>query len=85
MKNESLSTVIVQSVCDLNSNCFYMDLDKPDFGERSEIKPGEIPVFWACGVTPQAVAMAVKPEFMITHAPGYMFITDVLNAELSIM
>ena len=62
-----------------------MDLDKPDFGERSEIKPGEIPVFWACGVTPQAVAMAVKPEFMITHAPGYMFITDVLNAELSIM
>ena len=61
------------------------DIDKPDFGERSEIKPGEIPVFWACGVTPQAVAMAVKPEFMITHAPGYMFITDVLNAELSIM
>ena len=61
------------------------DIDKPNFGERSEIKPGEIPVFWACGVTPQAVAMAVKPEFMITHAPGYMFITDVLNAELSIM
>ena len=61
------------------------DIDKPDFGERSEIKPGEVPVFWACGVTPQAVAMAVKPEFMITHAPGYMFITDVLNSQLSIM
>ena len=61
------------------------DIDKPDFGERSEIRPGEIPVFWACGVTPQAVAMAVKPEFMITHAPGCMFITDVLNAQLSIM
>ncbi|WP_455631076.1 putative hydro-lyase [Megamonas sp.] len=61
------------------------DIDRPDFGERSEIKPGEVPVFWACGVTPQAVAMAVKPEFMITHAPGFMFITDVLNAELSIM
>ena len=61
------------------------DIDKPDFGERSDIKPGEVPVFWACGVTPQAVAMAVKPEFMITHAPGYMFITDVLNSQLSIM
>lgn len=61
------------------------DIDKPDFGERSEIKPGEVPVFWACGVTPQAVAMAVKPEFMITHAPGYMFITDILNSKLSIM
>ena len=59
--------------------------DIDNFGERSEIKPGEVPVFWACGVTPQAVAMAVKPEFMITHAPGFMFITDVLNAELSIM
>lgn len=61
------------------------DIDKPDFGERSEIKPGEVPVFWACGVTPQAVAMAVKPEFMITHAPGYMFITDILNTNLAIM
>lgn len=61
------------------------DIDKPDFGEPSEIRPGEIPVFWPCGVTPQAVAMAVKPEFMITHSPGHMFITDILNAQLSIM
>lgn len=61
------------------------DIDKPDFGEPSVIKPGEIPVFWACGVTPQAVAMATKPEFMITHAPGYMFITDILNSKLAIM
>lgn len=61
------------------------DIDKPDFGEPSEIRPGEIPVFWPCGVTPQAVAMAVKPEFMITHSPGHMFITDILNAHLSIM
>ena len=44
------------------------DISKPDFGDASLIKPGEVPVFWACGVTPQAVAMAVKPEFMITHA-----------------
>lgn len=61
------------------------DIDKPDFGDSSEIRPGEVPVFWACGVTPQAVAMAVKPEFMITHAPGHMFITDIPNASLAIM
>jgi uncharacterized protein YcsI (UPF0317 family) len=61
------------------------DIDKPDFGEQSEIKAGEVPVFWPCGVTPQAVAMAVKPEFMITHAPGHMFISDLLNADLSVL
>lgn len=61
------------------------DIDKPDFGDPSVIKPGEVPVFWACGVTPQAVAMAVKPEFMITHAPGHMFISDVPNADLSVL
>lgn len=61
------------------------DIDKPDFGDPSEIRPGEVPVFWACGVTPQAVAMAVRPEFMITHAPGHMFITDIPNARLAIM
>lgn len=61
------------------------DIDKPDFGDPSEIRSGEVPVFWACGVTPQAVAMAVKPEFMITHAPGHMFITDIPNASLAIM
>lgn len=61
------------------------DITKPDFGETSAIKPGEVPVFWACGVTPQAVAMAVKPEFMITHAPGHMFISDVPNADLSVL
>ena len=61
------------------------DITKPDFGDASVIKPGEVPVFWACGVTPQAVAMAVKPEFMITHAPGHMFISDVPNADLSVL
>ena len=61
------------------------DITKPDFGDASLIKPGEVPVFWACGVTPQAVAMAVKPEFMITHAPGHMFISDVPNADLSVL
>ncbi|MGM7700359.1 putative hydro-lyase [Pseudalkalibacillus sp. Hm43] len=52
------------------------NLSTPDFGEPVTIGEGEVPVFWACGVTPQAVAMQVKPELMITHAPGHMFITD---------
>lgn len=59
------------------------DIYRPDFGDTVEIKENEIPVFWACGVTPQAVAMNVKPEIMITHAPGYMFITDIKNHELA--
>lgn len=60
------------------------DINKPDFGDSVPIKEGEIPVFWACGVTPQAVAMAVKPAIMITHAPGYMFITDIKDDSLSV-
>lgn len=57
------------------------DLNRPDFGDRVTLGPGEIPVFWACGVTPQAVAMESKPELMMTHAPGHMFITDLTHAE----
>lgn len=57
-------------------------LDKPDFGDMVTIKKGETPVFWPCGVTPQAVLMASKPAFAITHAPGHMFITDVKNVQL---
>jgi uncharacterized protein YcsI (UPF0317 family) len=53
------------------------DLSTPDFGDPVEIRDGEVPVFWACGVTPQAAIMASKPPFAITHAPGYMFVTDV--------
>ncbi len=53
------------------------DLARPDFGDPVEIRPGEVPVFWACGVTPQAAVMASGVPFAITHAPGYMFITDV--------
>src|SRR5262249_57142449 len=45
-------------------------LGSPSFGDPVEIRPGEVPVFWACGVTPQAVAAASCPELMITHAPG---------------
>lgn len=59
------------------------NLGKPDFGDAVEILPGELPVFWACGVTPQAVLMEAAPAFCITHAPGYMLITDLLNNDLA--
>lgn len=60
------------------------DLKKPDFGDPVTLKKGEVPVFWACGVTPQAVVMKAKPDLCITHAPGHMFISDLLNEELAI-
>ena len=58
------------------------DLSQPDFGDAVDINPGEVPVFWACGVTPQSVVMNVKPHFAITHAPGCMLITDTKNIDL---
>lgn len=61
------------------------DLKKPDFGDPVTIKKDEIPVFWACGVTPQAVMMKAKPDLCITHTPGHMFISDLLNEELAIL
>ena len=61
------------------------DVDRPDWGDSVGVRAGEVPVFWACGVTPQAVALASKPSFMMTHSPGHMFITDVPNHALSVM
>ena len=61
------------------------DIYAPDFGEPVEFKDGEVPVFWACGVTPQAVAMSAKPPLMITHAPGHMFITDKMDEDLAVI
>lgn len=58
------------------------NIDKPDFGDSVNIKENEVPVFWPCGVTPQAVVMNVKPKIVITHSPGHMLITDVKNIEL---
>ena len=58
------------------------DITKPDFGDSVEIHAGDVPVFWPCGVTPQAAIMAAKPELAITHAPGHMFLTDVRNSIL---
>ena len=61
------------------------DLSSPDFGDPSIIKAGEVPVFWACGVTPQSIAMTSCPELMITHAPGYMFICDPRDEDLAVL
>lgn len=58
------------------------DISQPDFGDPVDIYPGEVPVFWACGVTPQNVVMNVKPSFAITHAPGCMLVTDTKNIDL---
>lgn len=58
------------------------DLDKPDFGNVLPMEEDEIPVFWACGVTPQAIVMATKPALAITHAPGHMFVADLLDSAL---
>jgi uncharacterized protein YcsI (UPF0317 family) len=54
-----------------------LDLDRPDWGDPVEIREGELPVFWACGVTPQAAVREVELPLAITHAPGHMFITDL--------
>jgi uncharacterized protein YcsI (UPF0317 family) len=59
------------------------DLGRPDYGDAVPVRPDELPVFWACGVTPQAAVAAVKPEFCITHAPGSMLITDLRNTKLA--
>ncbi len=60
------------------------DLSRPDYGDAVAVREGELPVFWACGVTPQAVIAAAKPRFCITHAPGCMLITDLRNSHLAV-
>ena len=59
------------------------DLARPDYGDAVEVMPDELPVFWACGVTPQAALQQARPPFAITHAPGAMLITDLLNHQLA--
>ena len=60
------------------------DLGKPEFGDPIEIEEDQTPLFWGCGVTPQAVAMNARPSLMITHSPGHMFITDRLDGEYEV-
>ena len=59
------------------------DLSAPDYGDAVDIMADEIPVFWACGVTPQSALVQARPAFCITHAPGAMLITDLLNQQLA--
>ena len=61
------------------------DITKPDLGDAVEVLKDEVPVFWACGVTPQAVAMNSKPPLMITHSPGHMFITDQKDTDFAVL
>jgi uncharacterized protein YcsI (UPF0317 family) len=58
------------------------DLGRPDYGDSPRFEPGEVPVFWGCGVTPQSVIVASKLPFAITHEPGHMFVTDLVHADL---
>jgi uncharacterized protein YcsI (UPF0317 family) len=59
------------------------DLSQPDYGDAVDVREDEIPVFWACGVTPQAAIVQARPPLCITHAPGAMLITDLLNQQLA--
>lgn len=59
------------------------DLSKPDYGDAVAVLPDELPVFWACGVTPQAAIRQARPPLCITHAPGAMLITDLFNSQLA--
>lgn len=60
------------------------DVNAPDFGEPVNIPAGHLPVFWACGVTPQAAVMASKPTLAISHAPGHMLVTDARDLQYQV-
>ncbi|MBZ8176943.1 putative hydro-lyase [Corynebacterium sp. 3HC-13] len=60
------------------------DLAQPDYGDAVDIPDGTVPVFWACGVTPQAIVMNSRPDFAITHAPGKMLVTDIRDMNYQI-
>jgi uncharacterized protein YcsI (UPF0317 family) len=61
------------------------DLALPDYGDAVGLEEGELPVFWACGVTPQVALEAARPPFAITHSPGCMLVTDLRNSQLAVM
>jgi uncharacterized protein YcsI (UPF0317 family) len=60
------------------------DLAKVDAGVAVDVAEHELPFFWACGVKPQAVVAATKPSFCITHAPGCMLVTYLMNSRLAV-
>jgi len=59
------------------------DLSRPWVGDPTEVLDGELPLFWACGVTPQSVVLDARPSLCITHSPGHMLVTDLKNASLA--
>ncbi len=59
------------------------DLSRPWVGDPTEVRDDELPLFWACGVTPQSVLLDARPSFCITHAPGHMLVTDLENRSLA--
>jgi uncharacterized protein YcsI (UPF0317 family) len=61
------------------------DLEQPEFGSPVEVKEDELPVFWACGATPQAVVAASALPFCITHAAATMLVTDLRLSDLAII
>ncbi|TNE76025.1 MAG: putative hydro-lyase [Gammaproteobacteria bacterium] len=61
------------------------DIARPDFGDAVSIRPGELPVFWACGVTPQVALEQARPPLCITHSPGCMLVTDLPNSRLAVL
>ena len=61
------------------------DLDRPDFGDPVTVRPGEVPVFWACGVTSTLAAISARLDLTITHAPGHMFVSDLKDEHLAIL
>ncbi|MGQ0663321.1 MAG: putative hydro-lyase [Pseudomonadota bacterium] len=63
-----------------------VDLDQPYLGMGvAEVGAGELPVFWACGVTPQIAVERAKPPICITHTPGHMLVTDLRNSSLAVL
>jgi uncharacterized protein YcsI (UPF0317 family) len=59
------------------------NLDEPWAGDPTEVRADELPLFWACGITPQSVVLEAKPWLCITHSPGHMLVTDLTNASLA--
>jgi len=57
------------------------DLSRPDYGDPPDVHPGDVPLFWACGVTAQQTAVAAQLRYTLTHAPGHMFVTDLRITE----
>jgi uncharacterized protein YcsI (UPF0317 family) len=60
------------------------DLSRPDFGDAVDMAAGMVPLFWACGVTPQSVVMSSAPDLAVTHRPGYMLITDARDLQYQV-